>query len=277
MAGTGFKSKARVALVIGITRIRVSSGSAQAVNKHKCTTRVTVVLSLALLNIGASGQEPKAALKHFSFEMGVKFSTLGAGLEAAAPVTYHSNLRFGFNAFNYSLDERQDGVLYSGEISFRSVQAIYDWFPYGGAFHLSPGMLVYNGNRVTAKASVPAGQTFTLQNTNYVSDPTNPVHGKASVDFFKANPMMLAGWRNLIPRMGRFGIPFEFGIIYDGTPRTSLELNGGACDPTGANCRNIGTDPTIQSNMQLVRDRFKRKVSPFKVYPIVSVGLSVDF
>lgn len=254
----------------------ISFGS-DPVNKHKYITRVTVLLSFALLSIGTSGQEPKPPLKHFSFEMGLKFSTLGAGIDAAVPVTYHSNLRFGFNAFNYSLDERQDGVLYSGEISFRSVQATYDWFPFGGAFHLSPGLLVYNGNRVTAKASVPAGQMFTLHNTNYVSDPTNPVHGSASVDFYKANPMMLGGWRTLIPRMGRFEIPFEFGIIYDGRPRTFLELSGGACDPSGANCRNISTDPTIQSNMQLVRDQFRRKVSPFKVYPVVSVGLSFRF
>jgi hypothetical protein len=209
--------------------------------------------------------------------MGLKFSTLGAGIDGAVPVTHHSNLRLGFNAFNYSRDERQDGILYSGEISFRTVQATYDWFPVRGTFHLSPGLLVYNGNRLTAQASVPAGQTFTLHNTSYVSDPTNPVHGNASVDFFKANPMMLAGWRNLIPRMRRFEIPFEFGIIYDGTPRTFLELSGGACDPTGANCRNIATDPTIQSNMQFVRDEFGRKVSPFRVYPVVSVGLSIPF
>lgn len=227
--------------------------------------------------IGAFGQEPKAPLKHFSFETGLKFSTLGPGIEAAVPITYHSNLRFGFNAFNYSRDDRQDGILYSGEISFRSVQATYDWFPYEGTFHLSPGLLVYNGNRLTAKASVPAGQLFTLHNTSYVSDPTNPVFGNASVDFFKANPMILAGWRKLIPRMGRLGIPLEFGVIYDGTPRTFLELSGGACDPTGANCRNISTDPTIQSNMQFVQDQFKRKVSPFKFYPVVSVGLSIDF
>lgn len=260
----------------GVARC-ISCGSGRAVNKQKCTTGVTGLLICALLSIGASGQSPKAPLKHLSFEIGLKFSTLGVGIDAAVPVTYHSNLRVGFNAFNYSRDERQDGVLYSGEISFRSVQATYDWFPLRGTFHLSPGLLVYNGNRLTAKASVPSGQVFTLQSANYVSDPTNPVHGKASVNFFKVNPMMLVGWRNLIPRLHRFEIPFEFGIIYDGTPRTFLELSGGACDPTGANCRNIRTDPTIQSNIQFVRHEFERKVSPFKVYPVVSVGLSIPF
>lgn len=255
----------------------ISFDPTRSVNKHICTTGVNVLLSCALLSIGASAQSPKAPLKHFSFEMGLKFSTLGAGIEAAVPVTQRSNLRIGFNAFNYSRDERQDGVLYSGDISFRSVQATYDWFPSRGTFHLSPGLVVYDGNRLTAKASVPPGQIFTLQTANYVSDPANPVHGNASVDFFKVNPIMLVGWRNLIPRMRRFEIPFEFGIIYNGTPRTFLELSGGACDPTGANCRNIRTDPTIQSNIQFVRHEFERRVSPFKVYPVVSVGLSIPF
>ena len=238
---------------------------------------VAVLWSLALLIIGASGQQPEAPLKHFSFEVGVKFSLLGAGIDAAVPVTPRSNVRVGFNAFNYSRNDNQDGIFYSGEITFRSLQATYDWFPLRGTFHLSPGLLVYNGNRLKANASVPGGQIFTLHNSSYMSDPTNPVQGKAGVDFFKTNPMVLVGWRNVIPHARRVEIPFEFGLIYDGTPRSSLVLSGGACDPSGANCRNISTDPTIQSNMQYVRDQFSRKVSPFKVYPVVSLGLAIPF
>ena len=136
--------------------VRISSGSGTAVSKYKYITRVMVLLSCAVLRCGAAGQEPEPPLKHFSFEMGLKFSTLGAGIDVAVPLIYHSNLRIGFNAFNYGPDERLDGILYSGQIGFRSVQATYDWFPFGGAFHLSPGLLVYNGNQVTAKASVPS-------------------------------------------------------------------------------------------------------------------------
>src|SRR5206468_13060006 len=67
---------------------------------------------------------------------------------------------------------------------FRSL----DWYPLGYAFHLSPGLLIYNGNGATATASVPGGSTFTLGGVTYTSDPSNPITGSGKVDFMKAAP-----------------------------------------------------------------------------------------
>ena len=87
--------------------------------------------------------------------IGIKMSLLGAGVEVATPITGHSNLRAGFNAFSYDRTFHSDGIAYAGQLRFRSVEAHYDWFPFGGAFHVSPGVLAYNGNQFTANASVP--------------------------------------------------------------------------------------------------------------------------
>ena len=43
---------------------------------------------------------------------GAKFSTLGIGFEAAAAVTDRSNVRGGFNFFNYERSFSKDGIDY---------------------------------------------------------------------------------------------------------------------------------------------------------------------
>src|SRR6202045_3087339 len=106
--------------------------------------------------------------------MGVKVSTLGIGGEVAVAVSHRTNVRFGFNAFSYAHTFDKDGATYKGNLDLRSAQATYDIFLLRW-FHVSPGVLVYNGNKVSANVSVPGGQTFTLSNTSYVIDAADPI------------------------------------------------------------------------------------------------------
>ena len=208
----------------------------------------------------------------------IKASLLGAGVEAATPLTRRSNLRAGFNMFSYDRGFNKDGVAYTGQLRFSSAEAHYDWFPFGGSFHLSPGVLIYNGNQIKANASVPGGQTFTLNSATYTSDPANPIAGAGKVDFNKAGPMFTVGFGNLLPRSHRhFSIPFEIGAIYTGSPKAVLALSGGACDANGANCQTIDSDPTFQANVQEERDKINKDMSAFKFYPVISVGFGVNF
>jgi hypothetical protein len=236
----------------------------------------SAVVALLFFSIACGAQEKAGEPARIG--VGVNVSSLGFGAEMAARVTSRSNLRAGFNLFNYSRQFSKDGVSYAGELNFRSVQVNYDWFPFRGAFHLSPGMLIYNGNQIKANASVPGGQTFTLNNTTYASDAANPVSGTGKVDFMKAAPTFLVGWGNLIPHSGRhFSVPVEFGVAFTGAPRAALNLNGSACDSTGVNCRAIGSDPTIQSNIASEQNKINHDMAPFKVYPVISAGLAFSF
>jgi hypothetical protein len=208
----------------------------------------------------------------------IKASLLGPGVEAATPLTHRSNLRGGFNMFSYDRGFNKDGVAYAGQLRFRSVEAHYDWFPLKGSFHLSPGVLIYNGNQLTANASVPGGQTFTLNNTTYASDPTDPINGTGKVDFVKAGPMFTVGWGNLLPRNHHhFSVPVELGAIYTGAPRTALNLGGSACDATGLNCVATNSDPAFQANVQAEQNKLNKDMSAFKFYPVISVGFGFNF
>lgn len=221
---------------------------------------------------------PGTSIRPFStVGVGVKMSMLGPGVQIATPLSQRINLRFGFNMFNYNRTFDNDGISYRGQLNWRSAETHFDWFPFGGAFHLSPGALIYNGNQITANASVPGGSDFTLNHVGYTSDPTNPVTGTGKLDFVKAAPMLLAGWGNLVPRTKHFGVPFEFGVVFQGTPRTVLNLTGNACDPGGNNCRAISSDPTIQANIQAQQTKISNDVKPFKYYPIISIGFGYKF
>jgi len=209
--------------------------------------------------------------------IGVKVSTLGVGGEAALPLAHRANVRVGANFFNYSHSFDKDGVTYKGTLNLRSAQATYDFFPMG-EFHISPGVLLYNGNSLTANASVPGGQSFTLSNTTYVSDGTDPVGGTGKLTTYKTAPMLLVGFGNLVPRSSRhFTASFEIGAAYQGPPRIALNLTGSACDSTGLNCRSIASDPTIQSNIQAEQSKLEKKASPFRFYPVISFGLGFKF
>jgi hypothetical protein len=210
--------------------------------------------------------------------LGVKISLLGVGVEAAVPVMSHANLRAGFNFFNYDRTLSQDGVTYAGKLNFRSTEAYFDWFPFHGSFHLSPGLLVYNGNKITANSNVAGNQTFTFNDTDYISDPNNPLNGNAKLDFKRVAPAFVFGWGNLVPRSHKhWSVPVEFGVIYQSQPRLGLNFSGNACDSSGVNCQPVTSDPSFQSNLQAEQDKLNHDIAPFKFYPVISVGFGYKF
>lgn len=208
---------------------------------------------------------------------GIRLSTLGAGAEVGVSLSNRLNVRSGFNIFQYNRGFHHDGVSYQGQLHLRSGEAHLDWYPLGHTFHLSPGLLVYNGNGATAAASVPGGSTFTLGGTTYTSDPTNPITGTGKLDFVKVAPTAMFGFGNLVPQSRHFTYNFELGAVFQGSARTKLNLTGNACDSAGANCVNAATDPAVQQNVVAEQTKINNKLSPFKYYPVISFGFGYRF
>ena len=209
--------------------------------------------------------------------VGIRLSTLGAGAEVGVFLSNRLNLRGGFNIFQYNRGFNHDGITYKGQLNLRSGEAHLDWYPVGHTFHLSPGLLVYNGNGARATANVPGGSAFTLGGATYTSDPTNPINGTGKLDFVKAAPTAMFGFGNLVPESRHFTYNFELGAVFQGSARTKLNLTGGACDATGLNCVNAATDPTVQANVVAEQNKVNNKLSPFKYYPVISFGFGYRF
>jgi hypothetical protein len=224
---------------------------------------------------GSDSPKEKSSRDSGWFGIGVKTSFLGIGAEVATRVTHHSNARAGFNILDYSRNFSKDGINYNGHLSFRTVEAHYDFYPWAGNFHISPGVLAYMGNPVTGNAIVPGNQSFTLGAQTY-SDPSAPVTASGKMNFKQVSPTATIGWGNLVRRNKRFNIPVEIGAAFQGSPKTTLNLAGNVCSVPGSLCVST-SNSTVQSNLVAEQTKINKSLSAFKVYPIISVGFGYKF
>lgn len=211
------------------------------------------------------------------FALGLKASTLGVGGDAGMRLTRRFNLRVGFNAFNYHRNLSNDGIDYDSAFRLRSVQALLDWFPFQPSFHLSGGLLLYNGNHMTANALVPNNQVLNAGDENVISNPANPVKGKATSGVRVVAPMVAVGFGNFVPRTGHVGFSVDVGVVFQGAPHSTLTLSGSACDPSGEFCGDIAGDQNIQAEALAGRQSISKELFFMKYYPFVSLGLSYRF
>jgi hypothetical protein len=213
--------------------------------------------------------------------LGVFASPLGVGVGAATTLSRSLNLRAAGNFFGYSLSGVSNGVNYQGSLSFRSVQASVDWFPWAKSFHVSPGVLFYNQNHATVHGGVAAGESFIVNDATYYSGGADPVTLYGRVKFRRTSPMLTVGWGNWLPRKREkhFNFPFEVGFAYVGESPLILTFTGVVCDAPkdDIDCRQIDSDPTVQGNIDEQRKKYQNDLDYIRFYPIISTGVTYSF
>jgi hypothetical protein len=207
---------------------------------------------------------------------GIKANTLGAGAELATPLFRRFNLRSGANFLAFTSPFGIDGVNYDANLHFRSSQSTLDWFPLGGSFHISPGIL-YAKNTVSSTATVPAGQSFTLGDQDFINSVADPVYGKMSLVYPRSfSPMLLLGFGNILPRSTRrLSIPVELGVAYTSAPTINVNLTGIAC--TNQGCTSFATNSEAQASLTQEIQKINEDLKKVPVYPILSLGVAYHF
>ena len=214
---------------------------------------------------------------HSRFSASGKVATLGLGADLGFRVARPLNLRAGFSTFRYGRSLSKDGVAYQGVIHLQSLEILADWFPFRRSFHVSSGVLLHNHNRITALANPPLGQVLTAGQESYISDPQNPIAGKASSGIRPVAPVLMIGFGNLVPRSRHFAYSMDFGVVFQGSPKSQFSLRGGACDPSGAFCANVADDGSILAEAQSARSDLDKSVSFMRYYPVVSLAFGYRF
>ena len=236
--------------------------------------------------ISASSTRPFSKLA-----VGGGISPLGVQVSMTTNLNPHLNLRTSGNFFNYSTNFTTSGISADAQLNMKSAGTALDIYPFHKGFRVSPGILFFNGNQVTASANVPGGTSFTLNNHDYYSANANsktgatPVNGKALLNMHPTKPAftITTGWGNTIPRRGHWSFPFEIGVALAGAPSLKVNLDGWACyDKAQTQCTDISskTDPIaleIQSNLAAQVGKWTRDVEPLKTYPIASFGVAYSF
>jgi hypothetical protein len=226
--------------------------------------------SAAPQDAAASGGEHRVGI-------GAEVSTLGIGGQAAVSLNQRLNLRGGFDFFRFTQSKVRNGINYDAGVHLGNVHLLLDWFPWANNLHLSPGILVYNGNNITGAANVPGGSSFTLNNFTYFSSTTNPVTGSGTVEVNKVAPMILFGWGNLVPKTKHWNVMIEGGAVFWGSPSVTLNLTGDVCGFRDVFCRSISSDPTVQANIKAQQAKYTSDASAYKVYPVVTFGVGYRF
>ncbi len=214
-------------------------------------------------------------------------SLMGVNLQAATNVNRHLNLRGTGNVFNYTVNDiSTNGFNVSGKANFATAGVSLDYYPFPlHGLRLSPGVIFYNQNEITASGIVAGGSKVTLNDQDYLSNASTPisVNGKLGLNARKQAFTATIGWGNMIPRKGgHWSFPFELGGVFTGVPTLNMDLAGLACPTSdGFTCSSpyvdMGTNTTAQANLNAQIDKYRKDLDPLQVYPIVSFGVSYAF
>jgi hypothetical protein len=206
-----------------------------------------------------------------------KVGMQGLGIDVATPLATKINVRASISYTNVDPTISYDAVAVEGYIKLRTASVSVDLFPYRGTFHISPGFTVYNDNHALVAIDVPGSQTFTINDTDYTSDPADPIRGNFYFHMGRRMaPSLTVGWGNMLKADQHWSIPVDFGVEYVGAPKFGLYVTGSACDPSEG-CFSVVTDHDTQSNLAQEVAIINKDISPLRFYPILSVGLSYRF
>jgi hypothetical protein len=248
--------------------------------------------------LAGGGQTTAPAVLHHGMRpfsrlaVGATVSPLGPGGLVAVDLNRHMDVRVTGNYLNYSTSFNEQGFDVNADLHLASGGASLDYYPFHNGFRLSPGIQVYNQNRVNAFGPVTPGESFELNNQTFYAAYPNSALGitalsaNGGLNLHQTRPAFTAttGWGSLIPRSGRhWAIPFEIGAVFSGTPKLSAKLTGWACyDQAQTLCTNVA-DPTnpisveIQSDLNSQIATWQNDINPLKVYPIISTGIVFNF
>lgn len=234
-------------------------------------------VSLALSCAAASDANAADAGNQGATQLGVSASTLGLGLSAGYDFSESLAVRGMVNYFSFSYDTEKSGNEYDGDLDLQSIGALLDWHPMGGGFRVTGGLLL-NDNALSVAAE-----------SEDLDIGGHPYEGTLSVDvgFDSIAPYLGLGWSG---NRGRSGWSFilDAGVVFQGAPsltgsgmvsssgqecRFDVSENGNA-SLAGDGCRWLDS---LESDLEMEHGDLNDDLDDFKLYPVLSAGVSYRF
>lgn len=219
----------------------------------KLVTAMILVVMLGVPRLVSAQSESGKCFDHLSVALNV--SSIGPGLELAAPLGSHFALRAGFTTlpFGFSYDYNKKGleVEADADVKLMNGNILADWFPFRNApFHLTAGL--YMGN-TGIEAEGHSNKSFEIGGTIIEPDAQGTIHAKLKTNAVK--PYFGLGFGRSIPR-SRFGFKMEVGAMYHGTPKIETNGTGYVGDAAGEEVSKI-----------------TESITKWKFYPVLSFQL----
>ncbi|HKI04521.1 MAG TPA: hypothetical protein VKK31_21255 [Thermoanaerobaculia bacterium] len=200
-----------------------------------------------------------------------KAGTLGAGVELTAGIVPRLNARFGANGFNYSDRREASQIEYDAEAQLRTATGLLDWYPLGGGFHLTGG-LVYNDSKVEGSSIAPPSGTYDIGGVPVPVSLVGTLDATAELD--PVVPYAGFGWGNAVAANRKVGFYVDLGVVFQGKADITLIPILPADSP-------INTNPIARQAFDILLRReeqdLEAEAADYDYYPVLSFGVSYKF
>jgi len=201
------------------------------------------------------------------YAVGLKVGTLGLGLDLSHSLTDKLNIRLNINGASYSDSSTEEGIDYDYDVDLLTAGLLLDYYPMGNEFRVSAGAY-YNANEFALNAQANNG-TYTIGGNTYDA---RGVALNGTIDFDEFAPYIGIGWGNSTKQAG-WGFSVDVGVMYQGEPNVDLTST---CDPTQV-AGGTGTCATITADVNTEEADLINELSDYKIYPVVSFGVTYTF
>lgn len=235
--------------------------------------------------------------EHFGFlsrfAIGSGISPGGIGAKGVVILGEPIDARVDSSWFFYNTGHIEvNGFNVNGDFHLGTLGASLDWYPTKSVWRLSPGLLFYDGNRLSADINLNGGTKVTIDGTEYYSATANPVTGatpltgKADLGLHSHTPAFTAtgGFGRFIPRSHRhWSFPSEFGVAFAGPPTLNVAVSGWVCqDKQQTQCSNVSDTSTpvgkaFQDSLQNALVKWRHNLDVVHIYPIFSFSFMYSF
>ncbi len=193
-------------------------------------------------------------------------STLGVGLGVGFQATDSVVARIGFNQFNKNFSTTAGSLNYDGKLKLSSFDALLDWHLFGGATHLTAGIMS-NGNKFNLTATPGPGGYMINGQGPFTAAQVGTVNGE--VKFNSVAPYLGLGW-NSQPKNKGLAFKSDFGVMFQGSPKATLTYTGnGAGNPAVAT--------QITNELAVEQAALNDKLKNYKYYPVISFAIGYAF
>ncbi len=225
--------------------------------------------------------------------IGADVSPSGIGIKSAIVLTQYFDARGLVNFFNYNSGIFEiEGFRVDAQLHLASAGAMVDYYPLNSIWRLSAGMMLFNGNQISATSQIVPGTNLTVDGQDFYSAKANPATGATPLSgtgvlgMHRHQPAFMAsgGFGKFIPRSKRhWSFPAEFGVVFTGAPTVDVKMAGWVCnDAQQTQCGNLGdagNPVAVKFNdaLQTQLTKWRRSLSVVTVYPIFSYSVVYSF